>query len=118
VKSLVVDAVEVGDLVDESGVYLIAQLADGFTSVEVGFSVDDDAVRELTGSVPFTFRQGEPVIETEKIERAVLRLILDDEHDVVEAVDHRRGQQIDLVSDEIVECVRIHFDHVDLPTGE
>ena len=52
----------------------------------------------------------EPVVQAEEVECAVLRAILDDEHHVVETVDHLVGKLVELVDHEGFECGRIHVD--------
>ena len=51
------------------------------------------------------------VVEPEQVEAAVLGPILDDEHDIVESVDHVVGKLIELVDDELLEGRGIHVNH-------
>jgi len=104
VQLSVVDAVEVGDLMHEGRVHLVAQLIVALAGGEMRLAVDDDAIRQLAGPVLGSFCEGEAVVQTQKIETAVLGAILDDEDHVVEPVDHLVGQPVELVDHELLEC--------------
>ena len=66
-------------------------------AIEVRLAVHDDAIGQLALAVAVALGQREAVVQPEQVETAVLRAVLHDEDDVVEAVDHVVGQQIQLV---------------------
>lgn len=69
----------------------------------MGLAVDDDPIRKLARSVLSALSERQPVVEAEEVEASVLGSVLDDEDDVLEAVDHLIGQTIELVDDEFFE---------------
>ena len=107
-QSVVVDAVEVGDLVHESRVHLVAQVVECLAPLEVRFPVDDDAVRELAHAVAVAFGERQAVVQSEQVERAVFRAVLDHEDDVVEPLDHVVRQLVEFLDYERLELVRVH----------
>jgi hypothetical protein len=111
VKSVVVDAVEVRYLVHEGDVDLIFELVDVIDQAEEWLAVENDTVGHLAEPVLASLRERHPVIQTEQIERTVFWPVFDDEDDVVEAVDHVVGQQIELRHDESLEFFGVDLVH-------
>ena len=99
-QAVVVDAVEVGDLVHECRVHLVAELVLVLARVQVRLAVHDDPVGQLPAAVAPALREGPAVVEAEQVEAAVFGAVLDDEDDVVETLDHVVGQLIQLLDDE------------------
>ena len=62
-------------------------------------------------AVSIAFGQRPAVIEAEQIQAAVLRAILDDEHHVVETVDHVVGETVEFIDDECLESRGVHVHH-------
>ena len=62
-------------------------------------------------AVALALGQRPSVVQAEQVETAVFWTVLDDEHHVVEPVDHVVGQQIEFIDDESFESLDIHLDH-------
>ena len=77
--------------------------------VEQRLPEQDDAVGQLAEAVVAALGEGDAVVQPEQVERAVLRPVFRDEHDVVEPVEHLVGQQVELVDHEPLEGFRIHL---------
>ena len=76
---------------------------------EQRLAVEDDAIGHLAEPVAVALGEGPAVVEPEEIERPVFGAVFDDEHDVVETVDHVIGQLVELVDDDRLERFGIEF---------
>src|SRR5690606_24206137 len=106
----VIDAVEVGDLVDERHVDLLPELVEVGADREQRLPKQDNAVGQLPEAVVAALGERDPLIDPEQVERAVVGTVLDDEDQVLETVDHLVREQVELLDDERLEGVRVEVD--------
>src|SRR5690606_10958380 len=62
---------------------------------------------QLAETVLVAFGERDALVQAEEVEGAVLGAVLDDEDDVIEAVDHVVGQPVELLDDERLERVGV-----------
>src|SRR6478735_264248 len=67
-EAIIIDPVEVGDLVDEGRVDLVAQLVLRVALGKVRFPEDDDAIGELADAVALPLGERPAVIQPEEVE--------------------------------------------------
>src|SRR5207248_6246930 len=106
----VVDAEVVGDLVHDRHLYLLDDVLLGVADGQDRPAEDEDAVGEHAAVVPAALGEGVPLVHPEQVRIAGRRVVLDQDHHVVEKVEELAGYRVERVTDQLLEPVPAHPD--------